>query len=103
MDEFRTPGYDGPEGTEWPRPRFTPEQKDALREAIPADYVGPALVVIACGTHGAHINFDYYTAPGVVLELAQINPEQANAFATQLLDSVTIAQEAIDAWKADQN
>lgn len=106
MGEFRTPGYDGPEGTEWPRPKRKESAMPEIDPAqgVPADYIGPALLTYECPTHGAHINFDWYLDPVVAMALAmptnvvpldQMTPADARALAADLMRSAELAEREI--------
>lgn len=79
-------------------PEIAPDEN-----AIPLDYEGPALLTYGCATHGAHINFDWFFNPlhaammGVParIELDQMNPETARAFAADLISAAEAAEAEI--------
>ena len=73
-------------------------------QGVPLDYVGPALFTFECGTHGAHINFDWYLSvpvamalnmPTNVVPLDQMTPDDARALAADLIRSAELAEREI--------
>jgi hypothetical protein len=73
MGEFRTPGYDGPEGTEWPRPKRKDEPMAQREPELPADLEGTVITVASCNEHGAHIKVLAYVG-GKPISVQQMTP-----------------------------
>ena len=102
MGEFRTPGYDGPEGTEWPRPKRKDKPMAQRNPELPADLEGTVITVAACNEHGAHVSVLAYVG-GKPISVQQMTPEQAREVANDLTEAADYAAGEIARHRAAQN